>query len=106
MAAEIYTRLGAAIKARRQAVGMSQAHLAKRLGLGRTSVTMIERGAQAVMVHQLVEMASALRCSPAEFLGPLGHEPELELQPAESEDLEIENLLIELRRPIRKITRT
>ncbi|HEX3422295.1 MAG TPA: helix-turn-helix transcriptional regulator [Sphingomicrobium sp.] len=106
MAAEIYTRLGAAIKAKRQGVGLSQAQLAQRLGLGRTSVTMIERGSQAVMVHQLVEIASALRCAPPELLTAAAHDPEFELQPAEIGDQEIQKLLIELGRPIRKITRT
>jgi transcriptional regulator with XRE-family HTH domain len=65
---EVYVSVGAAIRARRDAVGMTQAQLAEKAGLSRTSVTNIERGGQALLVHQLLELAKVLRVSPASFL--------------------------------------
>jgi transcriptional regulator with XRE-family HTH domain len=65
---EIYVGVGAAIRARRDAIGMTQADLAERVGLSRTSVTNIERGGQALLVHQLLELAKVLRVSPESLL--------------------------------------
>jgi transcriptional regulator with XRE-family HTH domain len=65
---EVYVSVGAAIRARRDAIGMTQAHLAESAGLSRTSVTNIERGGQALLVHQLLELARVLRVSPASLL--------------------------------------
>ncbi len=105
MAAEIYGRIGKTIRAKREALGLSQAQLAERLGLGRTSITMIERGSQALMVHQLLQIAAALRSAPSELLGDAISDPELDFSSPESSDPDIEDLLRELGRPVRRITR-
>jgi transcriptional regulator with XRE-family HTH domain len=68
MVADMYAQIGAEIRRRRDGLGLSQAQLAEKIGVGRTSITMIERGAQAILVHQLVELASALRVSPDKLL--------------------------------------
>jgi transcriptional regulator with XRE-family HTH domain len=105
VAEEIYAHIGSAIRARRDSLGLSQAQLADRVGLGRTSITMIERGAQALLLHQFLQLAAALRCSPSELLGEAMHQPELDLdEPADAPD--IEHLLKELKVRVQKITRT
>lgn len=68
MVADMYAQIGAEIRRRREGLGLSQAQLAEKIGVGRTSITMIERGAQAILVHQLIELASALRVSPDKLL--------------------------------------
>lgn len=65
---EIYERIGLAVRKRRDRIGMTQATLAELTGLSRTSVTNIERGGQALLVHQLLELARALGVSPASLL--------------------------------------
>jgi transcriptional regulator with XRE-family HTH domain len=64
----IYATIGLAIRSRRDLIGMTQASLAEKTGLSRTSVTNIERGGQALLVHQLLEIARALRVSPTSLL--------------------------------------
>lgn len=61
---ELYERIGLAVRKRRDKIGMTQATLAELSGLSRTSVTNIERGGQALLVHQLLELAKALGVSP------------------------------------------
>jgi transcriptional regulator with XRE-family HTH domain len=68
MVADMYAQIGAEIRRRREGLGLSQAQLAEKIGVGRTSITMIERGAQALLVHQLLEIASALRVPPDKLL--------------------------------------
>ncbi len=60
MADEVYARVGAAIRSRRDGAGMTQSVLADRTGLKRTSITNIESGGQAITLHQLLEVARAL----------------------------------------------
>lgn len=68
MIAGLYAHLGAEIRRRREGLGLSQAQLADKIGVGRTSITMMERGAQAILVHQLLEIARALKVSPERLL--------------------------------------
>ena len=65
---EVYANIGAAVRKRRDAIGMTQKALAERTGLSRTSITNIERGGQALLVHQLLELAKALRVTPTALL--------------------------------------
>ena len=69
---------------------MTQASLATKAGLGRTSVTNIENGSQSILVHQLVDVANALRLDPKDFL--LG----LECKPREPEASSRTGLLVDL----------
>ena len=68
MQRELYERIGLAIRKRRDKIGMTQGALAELTGLSRTSVTNIERGGQALLVHQLLELANALGVAPSTFL--------------------------------------
>ena len=68
MGADLYPAIGEVVRQRSDAIGMTQASLAGRIGLGRTSVTNIENGSQKVMLHQLVDLARALHASPEELL--------------------------------------
>ena len=75
MVNDIYAKVGAAIRVRRNEIGMTQALLASKAGLGRTSVTNIENGTQGLFVHQLVDMACALRLDPRDLLGDCDRKP-------------------------------
>ena len=78
VAAEVYGRLGDAIRRRRDAAGMSQASLGSRVGLGRTSITNIEKGTQSILLHQFLEIAEAIGTPAEEILREVGRvsEPE------------------------------
>lgn len=104
MAAEIYARIGAEIRQRRDALGMTQAQLADRIGTGRTSVAMIERGGQAMLVHQLLELANALRTTPDEILAGVSIRQNA-VADAASSDRQFKRLLRGLDTPVRRITR-
>jgi transcriptional regulator with XRE-family HTH domain len=66
--ADLYSRVGPLIAAKRSARGMSQAALAAAVGLTRTSISNIERGRQKVLLHTFVALAVALSVKPAELL--------------------------------------
>jgi transcriptional regulator with XRE-family HTH domain len=68
MTDEVYARVGAAIRARRDAEGLTQSALALASGLKRTTVTNIESGGQAVTLLQLMQVATALGTSAAGIL--------------------------------------
>lgn len=102
MAAEIYERIGAVIRDRREALGISQSKLADRAGMVRTSVTMIERGSQSLLVHQLLALSAALRTTPAEILSAVSA-PEEASHNAHSS--EVEQLLSGLDKAVNRITR-
>ncbi|MGI8913706.1 MAG: helix-turn-helix domain-containing protein [Chloroflexota bacterium] len=64
----LYAALGERVlHARRQAL-LSQAQLAERVGLTRTSITNVERGHQKIQVHTLYAIASALGVRPETLL--------------------------------------
>jgi transcriptional regulator with XRE-family HTH domain len=58
-----YEALGAAIKARREELGLTQAELGEHLQLSRTSVTNIERGRQRLLIDQFCRVAEVLLCT-------------------------------------------
>lgn len=102
MVTDIYAQIGAEIRRRREGLGLSQAQLADKIGMGRTSVTMIERGAQAILVHQLLDLAKALRARPESLLATVGSAVEAEMKSEQvTEALE---LLSDLE-PMGRITR-
>ena len=68
MVHRIYVGIGAAIRRRRELIGMTQARLARGVGLSRPAVTNIERGGQALFVHQLVAFANTLGVKPTALL--------------------------------------
>ena len=56
----LYRKLGAEIRAAREASGMSQERLARKVGLSRTSICNIEGGKQKPLIDTLVLIAGAL----------------------------------------------
>ena len=66
--ADFYARVGAAIRARRAELKLTQATLATDTGLSRSSVTNIESGGQAILLHQLIDIARVLGTDAAELI--------------------------------------
>ena len=64
----LYKYLGAAIKAQRRALGLTQQQLASHLGVSRASLANVETGRQRVLVHQLYELAEQLNVSVQDLL--------------------------------------
>lgn len=64
----IYAAVGTLIRLRRDSIGMTQSTLAARAGVSRTSIANIERGGQAMLVHQLLNIARALKVQPVSLL--------------------------------------
>lgn len=65
---DFYREFGQRVREARRARGMSQAVLARRIGVGRTSVTNIEKGQQHIPLHLLVLLAQAVGTAPAALL--------------------------------------
>jgi transcriptional regulator with XRE-family HTH domain len=59
---------GRTVRRLRQERGMTQAELAARLGLGRTSITNLEKGQQSPPLSMLPEIASALGIDPLRLI--------------------------------------
>lgn len=64
----IKQRVGMRVKAARKAAGMTQDHLAQRIGLSRTSVVNIESGVQELTVTRLAYVAEVLRLDLADLV--------------------------------------
>jgi len=95
----LYKALGSAIRSRRELLGLSQSSLATRVGMARTTITNIESGGQSLMVHQLFEIAHALRMPMAEFFDQIDKTEE-----TVSEDVvdpKLENLLMKLTKSVK-----
>lgn len=56
----LYKRLGATMKARRHQLRLTQAELARELGISRASLASIETGRQGLSVHRLYMFADKL----------------------------------------------
>ena len=63
-----YKEIGRRVKKVREARKMTQAALAERLDMTRTSITNIEKGEQKILIHTMVEIAQALRISLSSLL--------------------------------------
>jgi DNA-binding XRE family transcriptional regulator len=68
---DIYRLLGEAVARRRKLSGMTQADLAKVVGLSRASIANIEVGRQKMLVHQAYALADALKLDHVGQLLPL-----------------------------------
>jgi len=65
-------RFGAVVRARRQALGISQEELASRAGVHRTYVGDIERGLRNVSLKNIHSLAAGLGCRASELLEDAG----------------------------------
>ena len=68
MATNFLEDFGRAVRRLRQERGMTQAELAARLSLGRTSITNLEKGQQSPPLSMLPEIASALGVDPVRLI--------------------------------------
>jgi transcriptional regulator with XRE-family HTH domain len=68
MAIDFLEDFGRAVRQLRQERGMTQAELAARLSLGRTSITNLEKGQQSPPLSMLPEIASALGVDPLRLI--------------------------------------
>lgn len=66
---EIDVMIGARIRARREAIGMTQVTLSDQLGVTFQQVQKYERGVNRVSADTLLKAAEAMRCTAAELLG-------------------------------------
>ena len=60
--------VGARIRERRHAAGLTQATLAEKCGLHRTFIGSVERGERNIALLSLRRIAASLRVTPAELL--------------------------------------
>ncbi len=61
--------VGAAVRTRRKALGLSQEALGDLAGLHRTYVGAIERAEQSITLTVLAQLAVALGCTPSDLVG-------------------------------------
>lgn len=100
---EFYAELGSNIRKRRVAIGMTQSDLAAKAGVKRTSIANMERGAQAILVHQLLNIAKALKVPSASLMPKDDQRPPPDPEVELSDD--VQQLLGRLERTIRSTTR-
>ena len=67
----LHNRFGVLIRARRQALGLSQEALADRAGLHRTYISLIERGLRGVSLETILKLAAALDATAPQLLHDL-----------------------------------
>jgi DNA-binding XRE family transcriptional regulator len=65
---ELYTEVGALLRALRLDKKKTQEALAHMVGMKRTSLTNIEKGRQKLLLHTIIDLAEALEVSPTELL--------------------------------------
>ncbi len=62
--------VGAEIRKRRAALGMTHGDLAARVGMSKPSVSLIEAGRRSLSVARLIVFAAALGANPCDLLPP------------------------------------
>lgn len=65
-------RFGAAVRARRQALGLSQEALADFSGIDRSHMGKLERGERNVTFLNIVRIARAVQCVPSDLFTDIG----------------------------------
>lgn len=64
----VYRALGVRVQMIREAIGMTQEELAKRVGYTRTSLVNFESGRQRLPLHQVEAIAKALSSTPKHLM--------------------------------------
>lgn len=82
-----YEDLGRAIRARREALEITQAELGVRIGLSRTSVTNIECGRQRLLIDQFCRLAEVLHCERDDLLSSVSTDVRANAKPKDSSAL-------------------
>lgn len=88
---KVYKEVGALIRASRQALKMTQAEIAGRVGIDPSFYGQIERGANIPSLRTLFSIATALGVEPADLL------PTLKGRPKDSATKALDTLLIGLK---------
>jgi transcriptional regulator with XRE-family HTH domain len=65
-------KIGCAVRARREALGVSQEKLAEQTDCHRNYIGLVERGEQNLTVGSLVRVARALECKASDLLANAG----------------------------------
>ncbi len=74
-----YADVGRRIRQARTEIGQTQEGLASMVSLTRTSIVNIEKGRQKILLHTLVDIASALQVPSVDLLPSSTHSSKLEL---------------------------
>lgn len=74
--ARVLKAFGATIKAKRDALGISQEELADRAGLHRTYIGGVEQGRRNLSLLNILKIAGALEVKPEELFAAM-HEPKM-----------------------------
>lgn len=69
---EDLVRFGAAVRARRQELGLSQEALADDAGVDRSHMGKLERGERNVTFLNIIRIARAVQCSPSDLFKDIG----------------------------------
>lgn len=64
----VYAAIGMRVRYIREALGMTQAELGRRIGMERTTIVNFENGRQRCMLHTIEAMAVALNTTPKHLL--------------------------------------
>lgn len=73
--AEVAAEIGRRVRARREALGLSQEKLAHSIGLHYSTVSHIERGDRSLRVISILRLAEGLGCDPAELVASIAAPP-------------------------------
>lgn len=82
-------RLGAAIRARRNSVGMTQAQVGKAIGVTFQQVQKLERGVNRLSVEAIVKLAKAIKTTPKQLIADASSKKVSEPTPQDRLRLEI-----------------
>lgn len=72
---DVATEIGRRVRARREALGISQEKLAHSIGLHYSTVSHIERGDRSLRVISILRLAEGLGCDPAELVAAIAAPP-------------------------------
>jgi len=73
---KFYVEFGRRVRRAREKIGLTQEALATLVSLTRTSITNIEKGRQKIVIHTLVDLATALKTSCTNLLPEQGLSPD------------------------------
>ena len=83
-------RVGTRIRAARDALGLSQEHVARRVGMTRSSIANLEAGRQDMNISRLALVAAAVNLNLADLIQP-GDLPELAPLPPPPHDVTVQH---------------
>ena len=72
---DVATEIGRRVRARREALGVSQETLANAIGLHYSTVSHIERGDRSLRVISILRLAEGLACDPADLVAAIAAPP-------------------------------